>query len=72
MLCAGGSQIMPYKYIDGDLKTAVSEELAETIAQMVLPFALHNDYGLTREKNLANRPDVVSGLENFLNARGTK
>lgn len=68
VLCAGGSRVMPFKYIDDGIKTAVSEELAETIAQMVLPFALHNDYGLSKDKNLGNRPDVVSGLEAFLNA----
>ncbi len=67
-----GSGIIPYRYIDGDLKTAVSEELVETIAQIVLPFALHNEKGLSKEQNLANRLDVISGLEAFLNAEGIR
>jgi len=67
------SKDLPFKVISGDKKTAISEELAETIAEIVLPFVLHNPQQIpVREDHLKNRRDIVRGLEDFLNARRTK
>jgi hypothetical protein len=64
------SEGLPYKIMHGDKKTAISEELAETIAAIVLPFALHNPQNISiRNSHLANRREIVRGLEDFLNAR---
>ncbi len=59
-----------YVVRDGDKKTAISEELAETISAIVLPFALHNPQQIPhKDTHLGNRKEIVSGLEAFLNAR---
>src|SRR3989338_4859728 len=61
---------LPFRIIDGDKKTAISEELAETIAEIVLPFALYNPQQITnKDSHLGNRREIVSGLEAFLNAQ---
>ena len=59
---------LPYKIKHGGKKYAMSEELAETIAQMAMPFPLHNPNRLSRAENLASRQEIVQGLELFLNA----
>lgn len=67
------SEGLPFRIIDGDKKTAISEELAETISAIVLPFVLHNPQNLDRkESHLGNRREIVSGLEVFLNAQEVK
>jgi len=68
---AGAYRAGDGKYLvhEGDKTISISEEFAETIAQMVLPFALHNRKCLSREQNLASRSEIVAGLESFLNAQ---